>query len=142
MSCFLSMSHLVLHLVVKCQVPLHLCPKGGSVSTERTNHVAPLPFLTVLDVVPQRGSSLVHPVTERTGLLTPPCIWSTHIQREVTFLKRNCGNDHCIHYMYPSIYTFSKLLIPFRDIEVKPIPACIGKDTGHILHRLPAYHTS
>lgn len=72
--CCLCVSHLVLHLVVQCQVPLHLCPKGGSVSTERTDHVAPLPLLTVLDVVPQRGSSLIHPVAEWTGLLAPLCV--------------------------------------------------------------------
>lgn len=70
----LCVSHLVLHLVMKSQVLLHLCPKGGSVSTERTDHVAPLPLLTVLDVVPQRGSTLVHHLAERTGLLAPPCI--------------------------------------------------------------------
>lgn len=70
----LSASHLILHLVVKSQVPLHLCPKGGSISTERTDHVAPLSLLTVLDVVPQGGSSLIQPVAEWTGLLGPPCI--------------------------------------------------------------------
>lgn len=64
-------SHLVLHLIVKCQVLLHLRPMGGSVSTEWTDHVAPLPLLTVLDVFPQSGSSLIHPVAERTNLLVP-----------------------------------------------------------------------
>lgn len=83
LSLSLFMSHLVLHLMVKCQMLLHLCPKGGSVSTERTDHVAPLPLLTVLDVFSQRGSSLEHPVAERTNLLGPRCIWSP--EREVTF---------------------------------------------------------
>lgn len=66
--------HLFLYLVVKCEVLLHLRPKGGSVSTERTDHVGPLPILTVFDVVPQRGSSLIHSVAKWTGLLCPACI--------------------------------------------------------------------
>ena len=49
---------------------------GGSVSTEWTHHVPPLPLLTVLEMFPQSGSSLIHPVAERTNLLVPRCIWS------------------------------------------------------------------
>lgn len=97
------LSHLVLHLVVNCQVPLHLCPKGGSVSTVWTDHVAPFPLLTVLDVVPQRGSSLVHSVAERTSLLGFACTWrpergeilnlrSTYNARQVTtYLNYTCA---------------------------------------------------
>lgn len=72
----LFQSHLVLHLIVKRQVPLHLSSMGGRVPTVGADHVAPLPLLTVLDVVPQRGSSLIHPLAERTSLLGSTCIWS------------------------------------------------------------------
>lgn len=108
------MSYLVLHLVVKCQVLLHLCPKGGSVSTERTDHVAPLPLLTVLDVVPKRSSSLIHPVAEWTGLLGPSCIWSPE-------------RGNIVYHGHFSAFIH---LSSYRGFE--PIPACTEQDTGHI----------